>query len=125
MTLLVQAPGLPGGYSARVDGGDLVTFTVRSRMFTHLSTSVVNAGAPNISVLAHYYRQDGTTIVGGGNYYQTLENVTWNDYTYQSTAPSGAYFVRAMAGFIAGTPSGYSLNYDPSVLVDSGVLSVE
>ena len=122
MSLMVQAPGLPGGYSARVESGDRVTFSVRSKMYPNLPFA--DDCQPKISVMLYYYNKAGSTIVGGGNYYQTL-TLTYAQFLYDTIAPSGAYFVRALCAFTASNPSTLTLANDPSVLVDSGVLSVE
>lgn len=123
MPLLVQAPGLPGGYSARVQAGDSVAFSVRSKMYPDLP--YVDDCQPKISVLLYYYNQAGTAIVGGGNHYQALTRSSYGDYEYTTIAPSGSYFVRAFAAFTASNPGAFGPANDPSVLVDSGVLSVE
>lgn len=127
LTLLVLSPGLPG-YSARVEGGDLVTWSVRAQIYDYAPPSpsifTGSAGDPTISPLLYYYDQDGNTIVGGGSYYQTL-GLSYAEHSYQTTAPSGSYFVRAMIAFVANIPNAYTDFDAPTVLVDSGILSIE
>ena len=122
MSLMIQAPGLPGGYSARVESGDRVTFSVRSKMYPNIP--FVTDCQPKISVSLYYYNKAGSTIVGGGNYGQTL-TTSYTQFLYDTIAPSGAYFVRALCAFTASNPTALVIANDPSVLVDSGVLSVE
>jgi len=128
LSLMAQSPGLPGGYTARVDSGDLVTWSVRARIYDYNVTGggIVDgsAGGPTISPFVYYYTKGGDAIVGGGDYYQSL-TTSFTEHSYQSTAPSGAYFIRTMVAFVATTPSAYTLGNDPMVLVDSGVLSIE
>ena len=126
LSLLVLSPGLAGGYSARVNAGDLLTWSVRSRIYDYDSPPTItgSAGDPTISPFMFYYTESGSLIVGGGDYYQSL-TTDYAEYSYQATAPSGSYFLRAMVGFVANNPSAYTLGNDPILLVDSGVLSIE
>jgi len=128
LSLMVLSPGLPGGYSARVDGGDLVTWSVRAQIYDYSppipSIYAGAGGSPQISPMLYYYDIDGNALVGGGDYYQAL-GLSYSEYSYQTSAPSGSYFVRAMVAFTAGTPSAYNDNNAPMALVDSGVLSIE
>ena len=124
LSLMIQAPGLPGGYSARVQPGDDVAFSVRSKMYPDIEFA--EGGEPKISVLLYYYNQSGGTIVGGGSFYEAILSSAYTEYSYVTVAPSGAYFVRAFVSFTADNPSVWAPpGSDPSVLVDSGVLSVE
>jgi hypothetical protein len=125
LSLMVLSPGLPGGYSARVEPGDLITWSVRARIYDY-EANILNgaAGDPTISPFMFYYTKSGTPIVGGGDYYQPMDT-DYTEYSYQASAPSGSYFLRAMVAFVANNPSAYTLGNDPILLVDSGVLSIE
>ena len=126
MMLMVQAPGLPGGYSARVEPGDLVTFSANARVWGDAYTGYAQLGDPTISTLLWFYTKTGTLIVGSGDYYVPL-TTTYTANIHEATAPSGTYFVRAMLAFTASTPSDFdqTLMYYPAALIDSGVLSIE
>lgn len=121
LNLMIQAPGLPGGYSARVQSGDNVAFSARVRV--HPPQPYATECDPRVSVMLYYYNQSGTPIVGGGNHYQTL-TTSYQERSYTTIAPGGSYFVRAFLSFTAQDPAELAL-HDPAVLVDSGVLSVE
>lgn len=125
-TLMILSPGIPG-YSARVEGGALVTWSVRSRAWGRtqaLTETWADTGDPSISVMLYFYNEAGTLLVGGGDYYNALTE-TYTEWSYQATAPSGAWYIRAMVAFTALTPSEFGETIDPTCLVDSGVLSIE
>lgn len=128
LSLMIQSPGLSSGYSARVDGGDLVTWSVRAQIYNYSPPGVSifegAAGNPTISPMLYYYNKEGNLIVGGGSYYQAL-GLSYAEHSYQTTAPSGSYFVRAIVAFVADAPNVYTDFDAPTVLVDSGVLSIE
>lgn len=127
--LMAQGPGLPGGYSARVDPGDDVTFSVYCALWAYaeegLSNSWSNAGDLTASSVLYFYDQSGTLIVGSGNYYGAIDKYdSFSIHSHTAIAPVGSYFVRAFVAFTANTPSELDEFLDPFLIVDGGILSV-
>lgn len=133
--LMIQAPGLPPGYSARVEPGDISSWSIQTRIEGMRKKDSV----PTCTMSLFYYDETGSTIVG----FQETANLAmhdqnqYDDVPYEemrvdATAPSGAYFMRAIAQFYE--PEGWGVtgtlgvdlqdNFLPSLHVDSGVLSV-
>lgn len=121
--LYVQAPGLPGGYSARVKPGDLITFTVWMNFQGHVAYFPVYP----IAVLS-FYNQSGDGIVSAqkrwslgtdSDWTNRLYDLGYKSYTIQATAPPNSYFLRAQMGF---RPGG---EHPMVTTVDAGILSIE
>lgn len=152
--LCVQAPGLPGGYSARVVNGDRVTFGTWARIAGVYSTGVGGvwySGTPELIYALTFYTQAGGAIA---TYQQAYDMhgatqpyahnpvtsrppwVQWNWYSISTVAPPSSYFVRATVNWIGEVRGNINVWYpflDPppdsgyvvSAWVDSGILAVE
>jgi hypothetical protein len=113
--LVVQAPGLPGGYSARVIVGDRITWSVY-----HKQIGTPPGWAWAITLFLYFYQQSGNSILATQTRTSLTGNqLTWTERTLSSFAPPGSYFVRAGVGF-EGSPGRQA-----TPMVDSGTLSIE
>lgn len=106
--LLAQAPGLPAGYSCRVEPGDFVTWSVYAKTTsTSSSTGYVDL---------QFFTESGYSVSSGsttGSAAMTTSYVLVETPTV--TAPATSYFVRAT----------YSHSASRTVYVDSAILAVE
>ena len=137
--LMVQSVGLPAGYSARVEPGDLNSFSVWSAV----PPAWLTTATPTITLSLWYYSDTGanvgvTTETFTIPFFRSPEDWDIDDFYRQhiiyATAPGGSYFIRAMVQFnylgslgasvLAGPFQTGGSNFPPSVFIDSGVLSI-
>lgn len=108
--LMIQSPGLPGGYSARADAGDLVTWSAWSWVST-------TEGTPALDMVVTYYTQGGSPIASSLTSGDLAISKT--EYTVTGNCPGGTYFLRCHIGFRGVGARSTLLN------VDTGTLGLE
>jgi hypothetical protein len=114
--LYVQAPGLPGGYSARVIPSDLVTWEASVRITAPWKTW----GTVVTGFVLTFYTKSGTAILSTTTTWTSTANAPYQIRSLASFCPPNSYFVRASMYWRLDSPG-----QDHILCVDGGILAVE
>ena len=108
--LIIQGPGMPGGYSGRTENGALITWSSH----VWLSESEANQ---TMDLCIQFYKQDGTPLYSTQDAFTVTTTKT--EHTISSNSPGGSYFMRVCITFRVST------NKTAMVQVDTATLGVE
>ena len=109
--LVIQSPGLPGGFSGRTEEGALIEWSF------YCWKSEAGVGDEKLDLCLQFYKQDGTPIFVAVSTH-TL-TTTKTEFSLASNSPGGSYYIRACSSFRGTGTSGMM------VMVDTGTLGVE